>query len=117
MASPAGQFPDEYEPDDDQPGLSIRPLSHADLDAILDDLEADRDSLLAGTSADRPVVAVRVRATVGRPGASAHAAYQAHRAGELAGWLRGLPWRLAVMLGTGVAAVLLAPRLSLLVGV
>jgi hypothetical protein len=83
MASPAGQFPDEG--DDEQPGLTIRPLSHADLDAILAHLEQDRDSLLAGTAADRPVVALRVRATVGRPGASAHAAYQARRAVELAG--------------------------------
>jgi hypothetical protein len=116
MASPARPFP--YEPDDDdQPGLSIRPLAHHDLDAILAHLEHDRDSLLAGTSANRPVVALRVRATVGRPGASAHAAYQARRAGELAGWLRGLPWRAAAMLGAGVAAELLAPRLSLLAGV
>jgi hypothetical protein len=115
MASPAGQFPDEG--DDEQPGLTIRPLSHADLDAILAHLEQDRDSLLAGTAADRPVVALRVRATVGRPGASAHAAYQARRAVELAGWLRGLPWRLAVTLGAGVAAGLLAPRLGLLAGV
>src|SRR6266508_538494 len=116
MANPAPQFP--YEPDDeDQPGLSIRPLSHGDLDAILDHLEADRDSLLAGTTADRPAVALRVRATVGRPGASAHATYKARRAVELAGWLRGPPWRAAAMLGAGVATVLLAPRLSLLAGV
>jgi Nuclease-related domain len=118
MASPAGPFPDEYEPDDDeQPGVSIRPLSHRDLDAILAHLEQDRDSLLAGTPADRPVVAVRVRATVGRPGASAHATYQTRRAGELAGWLRGLPWRLAVTLSAGAVAGLLTPRLGLLAGV
>src|SRR6266542_1654203 len=98
MASPAGQFPFEYEPDDEPPGLSIRPLSHADLDAILAGLEDDRDSLLAGTSTGRPVVAVRVRATVGRPGASAHAAYQSRRSVELATWLRGLPWRAALTL-------------------
>src|SRR6266498_1902373 len=103
MASPAPQFP--YEPDDDdQPGLSIRPLRHADLGAILAHLEQDRDSLLAGTTADRPMVAVRVRATVGRPGASAHAAYQARRATELAGWLRGLPLRAAGTLGAGAVA-------------
>jgi hypothetical protein len=69
MASPAGPFPSEPD-DDDRPGLSIRPLSHHDLDAILAEAGADQDSLLAGTRADRPVVAVRVRATVGRPGAS-----------------------------------------------
>ena len=115
MTSPAGPFPNE--PDDEQPGLSIRPLAHDDLDAILAHLDDDPDELLAGTGADRPVVAVRVRATVGRPGASAHAAYQRRRAVELAGWLRGLPWRLAVTLGVGVAAAPLAPRLSLLAGV
>jgi hypothetical protein len=115
MASPAARFP--YEPDDEQPGVSIRPLSHADLDAILAGLEDDSDSLLAGTPADRPVVAVRVRATVGRPGASAQAAYQARRAVELAGWLRGLPWRAALTLAVGGAAALFAPRLGLLVGV
>ena len=116
MASPAGPLPFEDEPDE-QPGVSIRPLSHPDLDAILAHLEADRDSLLAGTSADRPVVAVRVRATVGRPGASAQTAYRARRAVELAGWLRGLPWRATLTLGVGVAAGLLTPRLGLLAGV
>jgi hypothetical protein len=115
MTSPAGPFP--YEPDDEQPGLSIRPLAHDDLDAILAHLEDDRDSLLAGTTVDRPVVAVRVRATVGRPGASAHAAYQRRRAVEMAGWLRGLPWRLAVTLAAGAVIWLLAPRLGLLAGV
>jgi hypothetical protein len=116
MASPTQRFP--YEPDDDeQPGLSIRPLSHADLDAILAHLEQDRDSLLAGISADRPVVAVRVRATVGRPGASAQATYHQRRAVELAGWTWGLPWRAALTLGAGAGAGLLAPRLSLLAGV
>jgi hypothetical protein len=114
MASPAPQPPDE--PDDGQPGLTIRPLSHADLDALLAHLEADRDNLLAGTPADRTVVAVRVRATVGRPGASAQTAYRQRRARELAGWQRGLPWRAAAALGAGVAAGLLAPRLGLLAG-
>jgi Nuclease-related domain len=117
MASPAEQFPYEDEPDDDQPGVSIRPLSHADLDAILNRLEDDRDSLLAGTTADRPVVAVRVRATVGRPGASAQAAYRQRRAGELTTWMRGVPWRAAATLGAGAVAGLLAPRLGLLAGV
>jgi hypothetical protein len=117
MASPAPRFPDEDEPDDEQSGVFIRPLSHPDLDAILAGLEQDRDSLLAGMAADRPVVAVRVRATVGRPGASAQTAYRARRAVELAAWTRGLPWRLAVTLCVGVAAALLAPRLGLLAGV
>jgi hypothetical protein len=89
MASPAGPSHFEYEPDDEQPGVSIRPLAQHDLDAILAGLDADRDSLLAATTADRPVVALRMRATVGRPGASAHAAYQVRRAAELAAWRRG----------------------------
>jgi hypothetical protein len=115
MASPTPRFP--HEPDDEPPGLSVRPLSDADLDAILAGAAADRDSLLARTPADRPVVALRVRATIGRPGASAEATYQARRAGELAVWLHGLPWRAALTLCAGVAAGLLAPRLGLLAGV
>jgi hypothetical protein len=98
MASPAPRFP--YEPDDEQPGVSIHPLSQAELDAILAEAGGDPDSLLAGTPADRPVLALRLRATVGRPGASAEATYRARRAGELAGWLRGLPWRVALTWGS-----------------
>src|SRR6266540_657874 len=101
MASPA-PFP--YEPDDEQPGVYVRPLSQADLDAILAEAGTDADSLVAGTPADRPVVALRVRATVGRPGSSAEATYHARRAGELAGWLYGLPWRVALTLAAGLAA-------------
>jgi hypothetical protein len=114
MASPAGRFP--YGSDDERPGVWIRPLSKDDLAAILAEAGADPDSLLAGTSADRPVLALRVRATVGRPGGSAEAAYQARRASELAGWRRGVPWRAAVTLAAGLAAWLLAPRLGLLAG-
>jgi hypothetical protein len=62
MASP-GRFPVD---DDDRPSGSVRPLSQADLQAILAHLtDDDPDELLAGTEADRPVVAVRVRASVG----------------------------------------------------
>jgi hypothetical protein len=46
------------------------------------DLADDPDELLAGTGADRPVVAVRVQATVGRPGASAQARWRRSRAAE-----------------------------------
>ena len=60
--------------DDDRPSGSVRPLSQADLQTILAHLSDDPDQLLAGTDADRPVVAVRVRATVGRPGGSARRA-------------------------------------------
>jgi Nuclease-related domain len=56
-------------------------------------------------------VAVRVRASVGRPGASAHAEYRRRRAAELAVWSRGLPWRAAAVLAAGLLAGLLATHL------
>jgi hypothetical protein len=107
--------------DDDRPSGSVRPLSQADLQAILAHLTDDEpDQLLAGTDADRPVVAVRVRATVGRPGGSAHVQWQQLRAAEWAAWTRTLPWRAAVILGIGlgggVLGSLLAPRLGLVLG-
>jgi hypothetical protein len=106
--------------DDDRPSGSVRPLSPADLQAILAHLGNDPDQLLAGTDADRPVVAVRVRATVGRPGGSAQARWRQQRAVERAAWTRTLPWRVAVILGMGAAGgvfgSLLAPRLGLLLG-
>jgi len=117
MASPR-PFP--FDDDDDRPSGSVRPLSQADLQAILAHLNEDSDELLAGTSADRPVVAVRVRATVGRPGGSAQARWRQARAAEWAAWIRTLPWRVAATLGVGVGGgvlgSLLAPRLSLMVG-
>jgi hypothetical protein len=107
--------------DDDRPSGSVRPLSQADLQAILAHLGDDPDQLLAGTSMDRPVVAVRVRATVGRPGGSAQARWRRMRAVAWAAWTRTLPWRVAVILGVGAAAdgvvgSLLAPRLGLILG-
>src|SRR5512133_4244244 len=106
--------------DDDRPSGSVRPLSQADLQAILAHLNSDDpDELLAGTSADRPVVAVRVRASVGRPGGSAQATWRRARAAEWAAWTRTLPWRMAATLGIGagggVLGSLLAPRLKLVV--
>jgi Nuclease-related domain len=105
--------------DDHRPSGSVRPLSHADLQAILAHLGDDPDQLLAGTGADRPVVAVRVRPTVGRPGGSAHARWRRRRADEWATWIRTLPCRVAATLGIaaagGVLGSLLAPRLGLLV--
>ena len=51
-----------FDDDADRPSGSVRPLSQADLQAILAHLNSDdHDELLAGTSADRPVVAVRAR--------------------------------------------------------
>jgi Nuclease-related domain len=106
--------------EDDRPSGSVRPLSHTDLQAILAHLGDDHDELLAGTGADRPVVAVRVRATVGRPGGSAQARWRRTRAAEWAAWTRTLPWRVAATLaigtGGGVLGSLLAPRLGLVLG-
>ncbi|HXQ55691.1 MAG TPA: hypothetical protein VOA19_07815, partial [Actinomycetes bacterium] len=105
--------------DEDRPSGSVRPLSQADLQAILAHLTSDPDELLAGTSADQPVVAVRVRASVSRPGGSAQARWRRLRAAEWAVWTRTLPWRVAVLLGIGAAGgvlgSLLAPRLGLVV--
>jgi len=120
MASPR---PWPFDDDEDRPSGSMRPLSHADLQAILAQLGDDPDQLLAGTGADRPVVAVRVRAGAGRPGGSAHAQWRRLRAAEWAAWTRTLPWRAAATLGIGVGVGpsvfgrLLVPRLGLVVGV
>src|SRR5215203_6535871 len=99
MASPR-PWPFDY---DYRPSGSVRPLSPADLQAILAHLGDDPDQLLAGTNADRPVVAVRVRASVGRPGGSAQAQWRRTRAAEWAAWIRSLPWRVAATLGAAVA--------------
>ena len=106
--------------DEDRPSGSVRPLSQADLQAILAHLSNDPDQLLARTDADRPVVAVRVRARVGRPGGSAQAQWRRMRAAEWAAWTRTVPWRVATILGMGVSGTvlgrLLVPRLGLMVG-
>jgi hypothetical protein len=107
--------------DEDRPSGSVRPLSQADLQAIFAHLNhEDSDELLAGTGADRPLVAVRVRASVGRPGGSAHARWRRARAAEWAAWTRSLPWRVAGTLGAGASGAvlgsLLAPRLELVLG-
>jgi len=100
-----------------RPSGSVRPLSPADLQAVLAHLRDDPDQLLAGTNADRPVVAVQVRASVGHPGGSAQASWRRLRAAEWAAWSRTLPWRVAASLGIGAAGGLLghliAPRISL----
>jgi hypothetical protein len=115
MAS-SGPWPFE----DDRPSGSVRPLSQADLQAILAHLSDNPDELLVGTGDDRPVVAVRVRASVGQPGGSAQARWRRLRAAEWAAWTPTLPWRVAVILGVGagggVLGSLLAPRLGLVLG-
>ena len=49
------------------------------------------------------MVAVRVRATVGRPGGSAQTRWRRLRAAEWATWTRTLPWRVAAILGIGIS--------------
>jgi hypothetical protein len=80
----ASSRPWPFDDDEDRPSGSVRPLSQADLQAILAHLGDDPDQLLADSGADRPVVALRGRASVGFPGASAHAEYRRRRAVE---WL------------------------------
>jgi Nuclease-related domain len=98
--------------DEDRPSGSVRPLSQADMEAILAHLDDDRDELLAGTGADRPVVAMRVRASVGRPGGSAQQKWRRVRAAEGAAWIRTLPWRVAVILGIGAGGGVLGSQLA-----
>ena len=103
--------------DDDPPSGSVRPLSQTDLQAILAHLNSDDpDELLASTSADRPVVAVRVRASVGQPGGSAQARWRQMRAAEWAAWTRTLPWRFAFILGVGAAGAVFGSLLALRLG-
>jgi hypothetical protein len=109
-----------FDDDEDRPSGSVRPLSQADLQAILAHLTSDPDELLAGTTVDRPVVAMRVRATVGRPGGSAQARWRQLRAAEWTAWIRTLPWRVIILLGIGAGAGILgslfAARLGLIAG-
>ncbi len=114
VSDPNGHWPSC---DDEQPGVSIRPLSHADLAALLahlhqhdhdQDLEPDADP--AGLAAPAPVVAVRVRASVGQPGASAEATYRRRRAAEWAAWTRSLPWRAIAVLAAGAGVGMLVAQ-------
>jgi hypothetical protein len=104
---------------DERPGVSIRALSHADLAALLAHLDHDHEDAL-GSAVPAPVVAVRVRASVGRPGASAQTEYRRRRAIEWAAWTRSLPWRATAVLAAGVtawlAATQVAPHLSAAAG-
>ena len=113
----ASSRPWPFDDDDDRPSGSVRPLSQADLQAILAHLGDEPEELLAGTDADRPVVAVRAWATVGQPGGSAQDRWRRMRVAEWAAWTRTLPWRAAAILGIGtvggVLGSLLTPRLGL----
>jgi Nuclease-related domain len=119
--SPDPHFP--WEDDEERPGLSIRPLSHADLAGVLarwDHDDADEEEpphrQAAAPPSYGPQPSVRppasfARATVGRPGTSALAEYRRRCDTELAAWTRTLPLRLAVTLAAGVAAWLLGRSL------
>src|SRR5512132_1178067 len=115
--------PDDLWPscDEQPPGVSIRPLGHGDFQALLAHLHHahdDEDEGLLTAPAGRrpaaggPAVALRVRASVGRPGASAHAEDRRRRAAERADWTRDLPWRAAAVLTAAVATGLLATQLA-----
>jgi hypothetical protein len=116
----ASSRPWPFDDDDDRPSGSVRPLSQPDLQAVLAYLSDEPDELPAGTGADRPVVAVRARASVGRPGGSAQARWRRLRAAEWTAWIRTIPWRVAIILGIsavgGLLGRLLAPRLTLVLG-
>jgi Nuclease-related domain len=117
----ASSPPWPFDNDEDRPSGSVQPLSQTDLQAILAHLNSDPDQLLAGTQADRPVVAVPVRTSMGRPGGSAQARWRQERAAEWTAWAHSLPRRVAVILGIGAAAgalgSLVVSRLSLVLGV
>jgi hypothetical protein len=87
----ASSRPWPFDDHDDRPSGSVQPLSQADLQAIMAHLDDDPDQLLAYTSADRSVVAMRVRASVGRPGGSAQARWRQMRAAEWAARTRTCP--------------------------
>jgi hypothetical protein len=127
MSRPASPFPWDDE-DDDQPGISIRPLSHADLDRILAHLNDPHQQPAAppsrawrAQSTARPVAAIskptgpgrQRHAAAGRPGGSAQAEYQRRRTAELAAWTRTLPWRVAATLIAAIASGFLAGRLAM----
>jgi hypothetical protein len=123
MASPhpdhdRERFPLPWE-DDDTPGLSIHPLGHADVEAILAhfaDLPDDPGVHLDPAPTGRPRVASTTRSAAGRggrPGGSAQAEYQRRRARDHTAWAHTLPWRLAALLGAGLAAFVAATLLSL----
>ena len=106
--------------DDDRTSGSVRPLSQADLAAILAYLGDRPEDLLVGNGTDRPLVTRLVRPSMGWPGGSAQARWRRMRAAEWTSWIRTLPWRAAVTFGIGATGGLLGhliePRMSLIVG-
>jgi hypothetical protein len=134
MASPhrdhdRERFPLPWE-DDDTPGLSIHPLTQADVDTILAhfaDLPDDDPGIhldpapasqprrpRAPASTTRPAATSReARGRAGQPGGSAQAEYQRRRARDHTAWAHTRPWRVAALLGAGLAGLVAATLLSL----
>jgi hypothetical protein len=119
------RFPLPWE-DDDTPGVSIHPLGQADVAAILAhfvDLDDDPGIHLDPAPTSQPYRPRAAGSTVrpagrgargrgGRPGGSAQAEYQRRRARDHTAWARTLPWRLAALLGAGLAGLVAATLLS-----
>src|SRR6266498_1376676 len=146
MHHPSPFDPDDL--DDDQElgtpvyegtGLTVRALTHEELDLFLD-AHADEPARLLDAGWDQlppptppaaglpdpsglvapgwptPVLADPTRTPrsgYGTPGRSALATYRRERARELAAWARTLPWRAAVVLAVAAGAALLAAAAGL----
>jgi hypothetical protein len=102
-----GRFPLAWE-DDDTPGVSVHPLTQADMEAILAHIDGDPhpDRPVQPTSAPthsrRLAPARRRRRALGTPGASAQAEYRRRRQVEHAAWAHTRPLRLATVVLAGL---------------
>jgi hypothetical protein len=107
------RFPLPWE-DDDTPGLSVHPLTHADVEAILAHLHGQPDPdrpVRRGPTPTKPPAQAR-RRPVGTPGASAQAQYR-RREHEHAAWAHTLPLRVAATVAAGLGGWLTATLLGL----
>jgi hypothetical protein len=104
MAQQPAHWPDDPDQDDPPVGVTIRPLHQ------LPDLRQLPVPTIPA------FVGEQQGSSFGTPGASAMAYYQRARAGEWAGFLRTLQWRLAAVIAAGGLAATLAhsagPRLA-----
>ena len=107
--------------DDDRPSGSVRPLSQPTCRPSSPTSTTTPTSCWPAPAPAGRWWQVRVRASVGRPGGSAHAQWRRLRAAEWAAWTPTLPWRVAATLGIavagGVLGRLVVPRLGPVVGV
>jgi hypothetical protein len=104
------RFPLGWE-DDDTPGLSVHPLTQADMEAILAHLPGEPDDAAARSTPTAPparrTAPARRRRALGTPGASAEAEYRRRREVEHAAWARILPIRVAAVVLAGLGGWLL----------